>query len=59
MNAKTGVQEPQRPSKRQVNTRLESEDWWIAAIEQEIRRYNHTYHQSQTGKTRLYKLVNE
>lgn len=38
MNAKTGVQEPQRPSKRQVNTRLESEDWWIAAIEQEMKR---------------------
>lgn len=37
MNAKTGVQEPQRPSKRQVNTRLESEDWWIAAIEQEMK----------------------
>ena len=59
MNTKMSAQEPQRPRKRQVSNRLESEDWWIAAIEQEIRRYNHTYHQSQTGKTRLYKLVNE
>ena len=59
MNTKMSAQEPQRPRKRQVSNRLESEDWWIAAIEQEIRRYHHTYHQSQTGKTCLYKLVNE
>lgn len=37
MNTKMSAQEPQRPRKRQVSNRLESEDWWIAAITQEMK----------------------